>query len=151
MQNLEAKFKLYDLDRARKQAEELGYRYQATLRQRDTFFRVATGKLKLREEDSAGAALIFYGREDSKGLRLSSYEIVAVPEPEKIRALLTGALGVLATVAKRRVLLTRGNVRFHLDTVDELGEFGEIEAVLAEARTSNAAASPSSNSSTRST
>src|ERR1700686_1426364 len=97
MQNLEAKFKLYDLDRARKQAEAIKYQFRATLAQRDTFFRVKEGKLKLREEKS-GAWLIFYGREDSADLKLSSYEIAAVAEPEKIHAMMTQALGTIATV-----------------------------------------------------
>jgi predicted adenylyl cyclase CyaB len=131
MKNLEAKFKLDDLERAKKQAEAIGYRYQATLLQRDTFFRASEGKLKLREEES-GAWLIFYGRADSQHLKLSSYEIVPVAEPAKLRAIMGSALGVLATVNKTRILMLRDHVRLHLDRVDELGEFGEIEAVLGE-------------------
>ena len=66
MQNLEAKFKLDDLERARKQAEAIEYQFTATLLQRDTFFRVKEGKLKLREEES-GAWMIFYGRAGQPG------------------------------------------------------------------------------------
>lgn len=129
MQNLEAKFKLDDLERAGKQAEAIGYQFKATLVQRDTFFRVREGKLKLREEGSS-AWMIFYGRADSRQLKLSSYEIVSIPEPEKTRELLTRALGTIAMVRKTRILLMRDHVRLHLDHVDGLGEFGEIEAVL---------------------
>jgi adenylate cyclase, class 2 len=131
MQNLEAKFRLDDLERARRQAESIGYQFTATLLQRDTFFRVNAGKLKLREEES-GAWLIFYGRADSLDLKLSSYEIVTIAEPEKTRAMMTQALGTIATVKKTRILMLRDNVRLHLDRVDGLGEFGEIEAVLGE-------------------
>jgi predicted adenylyl cyclase CyaB len=131
MQNLEAKFKLYDLERARKQAEAIKYQFKATLAQRDTFFRVKEGKLKLREEESA-AWMIFYGREDSDDLKLSSYEIIPIAEPEKTRAMMTQALGTIATVRKTRILMMRDNVRLHLDLVDGLGEFGEVEAVLGE-------------------
>ncbi len=131
MQNLEAKFKLPDLDRARVEAESIGYRFKATLLQRDTFFRVNQGKLKLREEES-GACLIYYGREASEHLKLSSYEIVPIPEPHKTRAMLTEALGTIATVRKARVLMMRDHIRLHLDRVEGLGEFGEIEAVLGE-------------------
>jgi predicted adenylyl cyclase CyaB len=131
MRNLEAKFKLFDLAKARKQAEALKYEFKGILLQRDTFFRVNQGKLKLREEES-GACLIFYGREDVKGLKLSNYEIVAVAEPEKLRTMMSEALGVLAVVKKTRTLLTRDNLRLHLDNVDGLGDFGEIEAVLGE-------------------
>jgi adenylate cyclase, class 2 len=131
MQNLEAKFRLYDLERARKQAEAIKYQFQATLVQRDTFFRVKEGKLKLREEES-GAWMIFYGRQDSQDLKLSSYEIVPIAEPEKTREMMTQALGTIATVRKTRILMMRDNVRLHLDRVYGLGEFGEIEAVLGE-------------------
>jgi predicted adenylyl cyclase CyaB len=134
MQNLEAKFKLDDLERARRQAEAIGYRYTATLEQRDTFFRVREGKLKLREEQS-GARLIFYGREDSGELKVSNYEMVAVAEPEKFRAMMTQALGTIATVRKTRILMMREHIRCHLDRVEGLGEFGEIEAVLSEEAT----------------
>lgn len=131
MQNLEAKFKLFDLAKARKQAEALKYEFKAILVQRDTFFHVKQGKLKLREEES-GARLIYYGREDVKGLKLSNYEITPVPEPDKLRAMMSAALGLLAVVKKSRILLIRDNVRLHLDNVDGLGDFGEIEAVLEE-------------------
>jgi predicted adenylyl cyclase CyaB len=49
-----------------------------------------------------------------------------------MRALFTDALGVLAEVRKQRTLMLRRNVRLHLDRVEELGNFGEIEAVLRE-------------------
>lgn len=131
MQNLEAKFKLPDLERARKQAEAIGYQFAATLVQRDTFFHVREGKLKLRQEGSA-AWLIYYGREDSEHLKVSSYQIVAIAEPEKTRAMLTRALGAIATVCKTRILMRRDNVRLHLDRIEGLGDYGEIEAVLGE-------------------
>jgi adenylate cyclase class 2 len=129
VQNLEAKFKLSSLERSRAKAEALGYVFKATLRQRDTFFRVSRGKLKLREEPS-GTCLIHYDREARDDLKLSSYEIVPVAEPESLRAVLSAALGVLAEVRKERTLLMKNNVRLHLDNVDGLGAFGEIEAVL---------------------
>ena len=131
MRNLEAKFTLRDLEVAQRQAEAIGYRFKATLEQRDTFFRVAAGKLKLREEES-GARLIFYGRQNSQNLKLSTYEMIAIPEPIKTHQMLTQALGTIATVSKTRILMMRDHVRLHLDRVDGLGEYGEIEAVLGE-------------------
>jgi predicted adenylyl cyclase CyaB len=131
MRNLEAKFRLGDLRIARRCAEELGYTFRGVLIQRDTFFNVAHGKLKLRDEHG-GAALIQYGREERDSLQLSRYQIVPVGDPERMRAILAAALGVLAEVRKERALLMRGHVRLHLDCVDGLGEFGEIEAVIAE-------------------
>jgi adenylate cyclase class 2 len=130
MRNLEAKFRLADFARARRAAESLGYSERGLLVQRDTFFRAASGKLKLREEP-AGAWLIHYGRDSTGDLQLSNYEIVAVPDVVAMRTMLAAALGVIAEVRKRRTLLTLDNVRLHLDRVEGLGDFGEIEAVIA--------------------
>jgi adenylate cyclase, class 2 len=129
MRNLEAKFKLSDPKSARKSAAALGYELRGSFAQRDTFFVVPAGKLKLREQ-ADGAWLIHYRRQPARGLELSDYEIVPVVEPAASRAILAAALGTLAEVRKERTLLMRGNVRLHLDRVEGLGEFGEIEAVI---------------------
>ncbi len=131
MRNLEAKFQLNDLEAARTTALSLGYTSSAAFIQRDTFFVVAHGKLKLREQPPA-AWLIHYERDREGGLMLSRYEIVPVADPRRTREMLAHALGVLAEVRKHRSLLTRRNVRLHLDRVETLGNFGEIEAVLHE-------------------
>jgi len=131
MRNLEAKFRLGDLDAPRAAALALGYTPSANFIQRDTFFVVARGKLKLREQPPA-AWLIQYERDRESGLMLSRYEIVPVADPTRTREMLTRTLGVLAEVRKHRSLLTRRNVRLHLDRVETLGNFGEIEAVLDE-------------------
>jgi predicted adenylyl cyclase CyaB len=131
VRNLEAKFRLDDSRKARERAVAIGYTQRSVVLQRDTFFRCASGKLKLREEDSR-AMLIYYGRCAADGLQLSTYEIVEIVDPERTRATLGAALGVIAEVRKQRMLLMRANVRLHLDRVEELGEFGEIEAVIPE-------------------
>ena len=125
MRNLEAKFRLTDPARARAGAAAIGFERRGELIQRDTFFRVANGKLKLREE-TGGAALIHYARARRGGLDVSDYAIAPVADPAAIRAILTEALGAIATVSKVRTLLLRRNVRLHLDRVEGLGDFGEI-------------------------
>ena len=129
MKNLEAKFRLADLAPAESSAIAIGYTRRAVLNQRDTFFRVANGKLKLREEDDK-AVLIFYRRGNSRQLMLSEYEIAPIADPATTRQMLDAALGTLAVVEKVRTLLIRDNVRLHLDRVASLGEFGELEAVI---------------------
>ncbi len=131
MKNLEAKFRLLDHAEAEARAAALGYVRRAILNQRDTFFRVASGKLKLREE-TGSAVLIFYRRRESASLMLSDYEIVPVADPARWLRILEDALGAIAVVEKVRILMTRDNVRLHLDRVAKLGEFGEIEAVIAD-------------------
>jgi adenylate cyclase class IV len=143
MRNLEAKFPLGDLDAARAAALALGYTASASFVQRDTFFVIAHGKLKLREQPPE-AWLIHYERDRQSGLMLSRYDIVPVADPTRTRAMLARALGVLAEVHKHRTLLTRRNVRFHLDRVETLGGFGEIEAVLGEGSERAAGDSPGS-------
>jgi adenylate cyclase, class 2 len=131
MRNLEAKFRLSDLAIARERAQAAGFVFSGLLVQRDTFFVVPSGKLKLREQDG-GAWLIHYKRDHSQKLELSNYEIVAVTEPAATCAMLAAALGTHAEVRKERTLLIRGNIRLHLDRVYGLGDFGEIEAILPE-------------------
>ncbi len=131
MRNVEAKFKLVNPSTARDRALALGFIESGVLRQHDIFFRLAHGgKLKLRDEGSR-AQLIWYRRPAERGVMVSDYSIVPVADADAMRKLLSEALGVLAEVRKQRTLLLRGNLRLHLDSVEGLGEFGEIEAVLA--------------------
>lgn len=137
MRNLEAKFRLPDHAAAWVRAEAIGFAPRATFEQRDTFFHARFGKLKLREE-AGRASLIHYRREGEAGLDLSNYGIAEIANPEVIRAALGEAIGIIAEVRKRRTLLMRRNVRLHLDRVEGLGDFGEIEAVLADGDTAAA-------------
>lgn len=107
-------------------AEERG-----VLKQRDTYFRVAHGRLKLREEGTA-AQLIAYERPDQAAQRESNYRIVAVERPADLKDALAAALGVSVTIVKERRLFVWEGVRIHLDRVRGLGAFVELEAVIAE-------------------
>jgi adenylate cyclase class IV len=100
------------------------------IHQDDTFFRVPHGRLKLRVFSSGLGELIHYHRPDAQGPKLSDYVIVPVPEPDTLRDALARACGVLGRVSKERILVLVGSTRLHLDTVEGLGEFLEIEVVL---------------------
>ena len=105
---------------------------RALLRQRDTYFRVAAGRLKLREEEPGGATLIQYDRVDADEARESRYRLVAVEDPDgAARRAGRVSLGTLAVVEKERHLLLWQNVRIHLDRVKDLGDFVELEGVAA--------------------
>jgi homotetrameric cytidine deaminase len=95
--------------------------------QRDTYFRVREGRLKLREEEPGEAQLIAYSRPDAADVRVSDYRVV--PAPDGLLAALEGTLGVDVVVEKRRHLLLWETVRIHLDDVAGLGSFLELEAV----------------------
>ena len=130
--NIELKARCPDLAAARVAAEGLGARRVGLLRQRDTYFIVPRGRLKLRETDGQGAELIAYARADDVAARASDYSLVPVPDPAALRAALEMALGVRGEVVKERELWMWRNVRIHLDQVRGLGEFLEFEAVTGE-------------------
>jgi len=123
--------KAIDPDPARSLAavQELGAEDRGVLRQRDTYFRARTGRLKLREEEPGGATLIQYDRPDAAQARESRYRLSPVPEPDVLRASLDEALGTLVVVDKARHLFLWEGVRIHLDTVEGLGSFVELEGV----------------------
>jgi predicted adenylyl cyclase CyaB len=100
------------------------------LEQDDTFFASPNGRLKLRDQFRDGAELIFYQRADETGPKESFYVRVPVPDPDAMRTLLKLAHGQTGRVRKRRVLFLVGRTRIHLDTVEGLGEFLELEVVL---------------------
>ena len=98
--------------------------------QDDTFFTCAVGRLKLRVFADGRGELIAYQRPDATGPKTSDYAITAVPDPDALRATLARALGVSGRVIKQRTLLLVGRTRVHLDRVDGLGDFLELEVVL---------------------
>lgn len=101
---------------------------QGVLRQKDTYFAAREGRLKLREEDG-GATLIAYARADEATARTSAYHLVAVPDPRALTAALEASLGTVVVVEKFRRLLLWEDVRIHLDSVEGLGTWVELEAV----------------------
>jgi homotetrameric cytidine deaminase len=129
--NVELKARDTDPARTLERALAAGAQDRGLLIQRDTYFAVAHGRLKLREEEPGGATLIGYERPDAASERVSRYRLVAVTEPAPLIAALGAATGVSARVEKRRRLLLWETVRIHLDDVRGLGAFLELEAVAA--------------------
>jgi len=97
--------------------------------QRDTYFVVPRGRLKLREERPGGATLIQYARPDEAAAKTSRYRLIAVDDADACRVGLEEALGVRVVVEKQRRLFIWRDVRIHLDAVAGLGAFVEFEAV----------------------
>ncbi|HWK25110.1 MAG TPA: cytidine deaminase [Solirubrobacter sp.] len=127
--NIELKASDPDPERSLTVVLGLGARDRGLLRQRDTYFRVTNGRLKLREEDPGGAMLVQYDRVDADEARESRYRLVPVEDPATLKAALQSSLGTLAVVEKERHLLLWQNVRIHLDRVLDLGNFVELEGV----------------------
>ena len=128
--NLEIKAICADPVATHEAAQQLAGPRAAVLEQVDTYFHAPSGRLKLREINNTSAELIYYDRPDDPAARISHYHIVPVIDPAALKALLGAALGVRAVVRKRRELFLYENVRIHLDAVENLGNFIELEAVL---------------------
>jgi predicted adenylyl cyclase CyaB len=128
MQNIEIKVRVPDLTEVRHRLRQAGAEFRWEQVQTDTYFRVHHGRLKLREADSA--TLIAYFRSDDDESRISDYQLLPVSDVEVLRSMLTNSLGVLVTVRKVRTLYLFGHTRVHLDEVDHLGQFVELETVI---------------------
>jgi adenylate cyclase class IV len=102
------------------------------LQQTDTFFIAQHGRLKLREFADGSAELIAYSRADQSGPKLSDYERVAVHDAPGLIRTLARSNGVAQQVRKTRTLYLAGQTRIHLDRVEDLGDFIELEVVLGE-------------------
>jgi predicted adenylyl cyclase CyaB len=133
--NIEIKAQVSDLGALRVRVQRLTSSKPAQLLQRDTFYRVPTGRLKLREIDPSSAELIYYERPDQLGPKTSVYTRTPVEDPSSMHELLERLFEQTAVVAKRREVFWVGQTRVHLDTVEGLGSFVELEVVLVEEQT----------------
>lgn len=106
--------------------------------QDDTFFACPNGRMKLREFAGGQAELIFYQRPDRAGPKESFYVIAPTSSPGQLREALARGYGVIGRVRKRRTLFLAGRTRIHLDRVEGLGDFLELEVVLAEGESAEA-------------
>ena len=94
----------------------------------DTYFKVNSGRLKLREGNIENS-LVHYQREDKEGPKQSNVTLYHPDPKSSLKEILTKALGVLVVVDKSREIYFIGNVKFHIDSVNDLGTFLEIEAI----------------------
>ena len=98
--------------------------------QDDTFFHCEAGRLKLRVFSEKHGELIFYRRANQAGPKESFYVRSQTDEPEALRETLVLAYGVVGRVRKHRTLYLVDRTLIHLDRVEALGHFLELEVVL---------------------
>jgi predicted adenylyl cyclase CyaB len=98
--------------------------------QDDTFFQCENGRLKLRAFSTDAGELIFYRRVNQAGPKESFYIRSPTSSPESLRESLTLAYGQIGRIRKYRTLFQVGRTRVHLDRVEGLGHFLELEVVL---------------------
>jgi len=128
--NVEIKARAGDFGAQREKARELSAAAPELLEQEDTFFKTKRGRLKLRRFSENEGELIYYERPDTQGPTESRYMIIPTREPAVLKDALSKALGISGVVRKRREVYHVAGTRVHMDTVEGLGEFIELEAVL---------------------
>jgi predicted adenylyl cyclase CyaB len=136
--NIEIKARVADLDAVEARARAIATHGPEDLSQDDTFFHCREGRLKLRELGPGVGQLIHYHRADATGPKTSDYVIAPTSEPAALREALARGYGVLGRVVKRRRLYLVGRTRVHLDRVEGLGSFVELEVVLGDSDSAQA-------------
>jgi adenylate cyclase class IV len=130
--NIEIKARIDSVEAMLTRALALADDPPQAIEQDDTFFACSHGRLKLRDFGDGRGELIHYEREDAQGPTRSDYICAPTCDPSALRDALMRALGVTGRVRKTRLLLLVGPTRIHLDRVEGLGDFLELEVVLRE-------------------
>jgi predicted adenylyl cyclase CyaB len=138
--NIEIKARVSSLAALTRAAAAIADQGPTEIFQDDTFFACSAGRLKLRAFSSTQGELIFYRRNDQSGPKESYYVRSATAEPDTLREVLSLSYGEVGRVRKRRTLYLVGRTRIHLDEVEGLGQFLELEVVLREGETAEAGA-----------
>ena len=130
--NIEIKARARNFDEIRKRAERLSRTPAETIPQEDIFFNTPQGRLKLRILGEERGQLIYYTRPDQEGPKRSDYHISHTADPANLKRVLALAYGIRGVVRKTRYLYLVGQTRVHLDDVEGLGKFMELEVVMEE-------------------
>lgn len=126
--NIEIKARYNNPEYIRKILQKRGADFKGLDHQTDIYFKVPNGRLKLRE-GNIEYSLVHYNREDISGPKRSDVVYYHPHKEAPVKELLSKALGKLVTVEKKREIYYIDNTKFHIDEVDELGSFIEIEAI----------------------
>lgn len=128
--NVEIKARLENVSDVRNLAERMADVGPFEILQDDTFFACDQGRLKLRVIDDSQGELIFYRRDNRLGPKESFYLRTQISDPAATRELMTVAYGKTGRVRKQRTVFITGRTRIHLDIVESLGHYLELEVVL---------------------
>jgi predicted adenylyl cyclase CyaB len=136
--NVEIKARIASVEAMAPRVAALADRGPVEIEQDDTFFVCERGRLKLRALSPTEGQLIFYRRANQAGPKESRFVISPTASPDTLRDALTLAYGSAGRVRKHRTLYLVGRTRVHLDRVESLGHFLELEVVLAEGESPDA-------------
>ncbi|HET6823167.1 MAG TPA: class IV adenylate cyclase [Anaerolineales bacterium] len=130
--NIEIKARARNFNETHRRAEKLSDVPVEVIPQEDIFFNTPQGRLKLRILSEDRGQLIYYTRPDQEGPKRSDYHIFHTAEPADLKRVLELAYGIRGIVRKTRYLYLVGQTRVHLDDVEGLGQFMELEVVMQE-------------------
>lgn len=133
--NIEIKAYARNFDELHKRAELLSKAPAEVISQEDTFFNTSKGRLKLRILAPDHAQLIYYERANQGGAKRSDYHVAETSDPQNLKHVLELAYGIRGVVRKTRYLYLVGQTRIHLDDVEGLGQFMELEVVMKKGQT----------------
>ena len=128
--NVEIKARITDMAALTVRVKSLADQGPETIMQEDTFFNSAQGRLKLRKFSDSQGELIYYERPDTDQPAECQYRITPTSEPNNVIDMLSRSYGIRGVVRKKRTLFMADQTRIHLDEVDGLGAFLELEVVL---------------------
>src|SRR5262245_65620378 len=129
--NVEIKARIQSIEALAERVSAIADEGPIEMLQDDTFFACERGRIKLRAFSATEGQLIFYQRQNQTGPKESSYIISPIAAPDSLREALSLAYGQVGRVRKHRTLYLVGRTRVHLDRVEDLGDFLELEVVLA--------------------
>lgn len=128
LRNYEFKARTGNLNKLEQQLLELNPVFIGEDHQIDTYFNIPAGRLKLREGNIENA-LIYYKRPDTASAKQADILLYRHMPESSLKEILTIIHGIKVIVDKRRKIYFIGNVKFHFDTVSQLGTFIEVEAI----------------------
>lgn len=123
--NLEIKVKLNSHKEIKKILDENKIKMNELLIQKDIYYKVDRGILKLRVENNS-QTLIFYDRNEKSKKRWSNYYLLDLSSVDA-NTYLKRFLDTMVVVKKKRELFLYKNTRIHFDYVQGLGYFLELE------------------------
>lgn len=125
---VELKARVNELDDVRKKMKELRSKFVGIFHQKDTYFEVPEGRLKLREfEGTSDAELIFYERENIAGPKQDDAFLLRVQDANDFKTVLKRILKQSIVIEKKREIYIHQGTQIHLDMVKGLGKFVEFE------------------------
>jgi predicted adenylyl cyclase CyaB len=130
--NIEIKARIGSVQKLKRIAASITNDEPLEILQDDTFFPCDAGRLKLRAFEDGTGVLIFYRRADEQGPKQSFYTTAPTHAPDALRDTLSLAYGLAGRVRKHCTLFTLGRTRVHLDSVEGLGDYLELEVMLAD-------------------